>query len=249
MAVISKCLIGRAIGAVHVLPGTVQSSPKDNGEYDSTRTATMTLEDLRDWLYLEICRFPNTRHSVLGRAPLAAGADLGGDDAGSQVIDVEAFRINILSSERRQLGRTGVNLFSIGCWNDVFWPMTARGAGQLTVKHNPCNMSQIWALADDCRSIQVFAPPMEEFAKGRELTGWRGFVPRQKSTGGRQILGRTSEMGQRDIRRLLITAAMAVFRWAIRKGPPPGAWLAKMLVRKPRMLVATALANKLTRTV
>lgn len=98
-------------------------------------------------------------------------------------------------------------------------------------------------------TIQAFAPPMEEFSNGREFAAWCGLVPRQKSTGGRQILGRTSKMGQRDIRRLLITGAMAVIRWAIRKGPPPGSWLAKMLARKPRMLVATALANKLARTV
>ena len=65
---------------------------------------------------------------------------------------------------------------------------------------------------------------------------------------GDKSWGRTSKMGQRDIRRLLITGAMAVIRWAIRKGPPPGSWLAKMLERKPRMLVATALANKLART-
>lgn len=98
-------------------------------------------------------------------------------------------------------------------------------------------------------TIQAFAPPMEEFSNGREFAAWCGLVPRQKSTGGRQILGRTSKMGQRDIRRLLITGAMAVIRWAMRKGPPPGSWLAKMLARKPRMLVATALANKLARTV
>lgn len=97
-------------------------------------------------------------------------------------------------------------------------------------------------------TIQAFAPPMEEFSNGREFAAWYGLVPRQKSTGGRQILGQTSKMGQRDISRLLITGAMAVIRWAIRKGPPPGSWLAKMLARKPRMLVATALANKLART-
>ena len=55
-------------------------------------------------------------------------------------------------------------------------------------------------------------------------------------------------MGQRDIRRLLITGAMTVIRWASRKGVPEGSWLARMLVRKPRMLVAIALANKMARS-
>lgn len=55
------------------------------------------------------------------------------------------------------------------------------------------------------------------------------------------------KMGQRDIRWLHITGARAVIRWGIRKGLE--AWLAKILACKPRMLVATAFANKLARTV
>ena len=61
-------------------------------------------------------------------------------------------------------------------------------------------------------TIQAFAPPMEEFSNGREFAARCGLVPKQKSTGGRQILARTSKMGQRDIQRLLITGAMAVIR-------------------------------------
>jgi hypothetical protein len=55
-------------------------------------------------------------------------------------------------------------------------------------------------------------------------------------------------MGQRDLRRLLIIGAMSVVRWAARRGAPAGSWLARMLARKPRMLVAIALANKMART-
>ena len=51
-------------------------------------------------------------------------------------------------------------------------------------------------------------------------------------------------MGERTLRRLLIFAASAVVRWAKRKGVPPGSWLARMLARKPPMLVIVALANK-----
>ena len=69
----------------------------------------------------------------------------------------------------------------------------------------------------------------------------------QRSTGGKQILGKTSKMGQRDIRRLLIIGAMAVVGGAVRRGAPKGSWLEKMLARKPRMLVAIALANKMAR--
>jgi transposase len=96
-------------------------------------------------------------------------------------------------------------------------------------------------------AIEAFAPPMREFRRGRDFAAWLGLVPRQQSTGGKQILGRTSKMGQRDIRRLLIIGAMAVVRAAVRKSPPERSWLARMLARKPRMVVAIALANKMAR--
>ncbi len=97
-------------------------------------------------------------------------------------------------------------------------------------------------------AITTFAPPMETFSKGRDLAAWVGLTPRQHSSGGKDRLGRTSKMGQRDIRRLLIVGAVAVVRWATRKGAPEGSWLGRMLVRKSKMLVAVALANRMART-
>lgn len=74
-------------------------------------------------------------------------------------------------------------------------------------------------------------------------------MPRQHSSGGQQRLGRTSKMGQRDIRRLLIIGAMAAIRWRSLDGRRPGTWLAGLLARKPKMLVAIALANKMARMI
>lgn len=98
-------------------------------------------------------------------------------------------------------------------------------------------------------AIEAFAPPMETFQRGRDFAAWLGLVPVQRSTGGRQRLGKTSKMGQRDIRRLLIVGAMAVVSVATRYGAAEGSWLARMLAKKPRMLVAIALANKMARSI
>ena len=59
----------------------------------------------------------------------------------------------------------------------------------------------------------------------------------------------TAENYARDIRRLLIVGASAVVCWAARKGAPGGSWLARMMARKPHMLVVVALANKMARTI
>jgi len=94
-------------------------------------------------------------------------------------------------------------------------------------------------------AIEAFAPSLSVFQRSRDFSAWLGLVPRRHSTGGKQVLGRTSKMGQRDIRRLLIIGAMSVIRWANQKGTVPGTWLHAMLLRKPRMVVAIALANKM----
>ena len=95
-------------------------------------------------------------------------------------------------------------------------------------------------------AIQAFAPPMESFRHGRDFSAWLGLVPRQSSTDGKPKLGKISKMGQRDLRRLLVSGAMATVSWAVRRGMKDP-WLARMRARKPRRLVAVALANRMAR--
>jgi len=57
-------------------------------------------------------------------------------------------------------------------------------------------------------------PPPESFAKGRDFAAWLGLTPKQNSSGGKTRLGGTSKMGQRDLRRLLVSGAITQVRWA-----------------------------------
>ena len=98
-------------------------------------------------------------------------------------------------------------------------------------------------------AIEAFAPAMESFKCGRDFAAWLGLVPRQHSSGGKDRLGRVSKAGQADIRRLLIIGATSRLNWIGRKPIHPESWLARMLDRKPRMLVAIALANKMARAI
>lgn len=98
-------------------------------------------------------------------------------------------------------------------------------------------------------AIAAFAPDLDTFESGRNFAAWLGLVPRQRSTGGKARLGSVSKMGQTDIRRLLIVGAMSVIRWVVRKGGSPNRWLAALVARKPRMVAAVALANKMARMI
>jgi transposase len=98
-------------------------------------------------------------------------------------------------------------------------------------------------------AIETFAPPMHLFRRSRDFAAWVGLVPRQHSSGGKQRLGKTPKSGQHDIRRLLIIGAVSVIRWATRKGAPRYPWLAQLMARKPTMVAAFALANKMARAI
>ena len=98
-------------------------------------------------------------------------------------------------------------------------------------------------------AVEAFAPDMANFRRGRDFSAWLGLVPRQHSSGGKERLGRVSKAGQADIRRLLIVGAMSRLNWLGRRSIPEGSWLARMLSRKPRMLVAIALANRMARAI
>jgi transposase len=83
------------------------------------------------------------------------------------------------------------------------------------------------------------------FRSGREFAAWLGLVPRQRSTGGKQRMGRISRQGDRYIRRLLIIGAQAALQRS--KEVRQNAWVQGLLARCARLKVAVALANKTAR--
>lgn len=96
-------------------------------------------------------------------------------------------------------------------------------------------------------AVEAFAPEMTQFKCGRDFAAWLGLVPKQHSSGGRERLGKVSKAGQSDIRRLLIIGAMSRLVGRAKKNIIPESWIGRMLERKPLMLVAIALANKMAR--
>jgi transposase len=86
-----------------------------------------------------------------------------------------------------------------------------------------------------------------QFSSGRHFAAWLGLVPRQRSTGGKQRLGGISRAGDERLRQLLVLGATAVIRHARPDRPNTSPWLLQLLTRRPRKLVAVALANKMAR--
>jgi len=98
-------------------------------------------------------------------------------------------------------------------------------------------------------AVEAFSPDVTQFKRGRDFAAWLGLVPRQHSSGGKERLGRISKAGQADIRRLLIIGAMTRLLGRARRKILAESWIERMLARKPKMLVAIALANKMARQI
>ena len=85
------------------------------------------------------------------------------------------------------------------------------------------------------------------FRSGKDFSAWIGLVPKQNSSGGKDRLGSISQRGDRYLRRLFTTGALAVIRYAKIHGTEPRPWLTALLARRPPKGAAIALANKIAR--
>jgi len=85
------------------------------------------------------------------------------------------------------------------------------------------------------------------FRSGRDLSAWIGLVPKQNSSGGKDKLGNISKRGDRYLRSLFTTGALAVIRYAKIHGTTHRPWLTALLARRPTKVAAIALVNKLAR--
>ena len=88
-----------------------------------------------------------------------------------------------------------------------------------------------------------------QFRTGRDLAAWLGLTPLNKSSGGKERLGRITKKGDRYIRKLLIIGMTSRALMARNKPEKADIWTAKMLAEKPFRLATVAMANKSARII
>jgi transposase len=98
-------------------------------------------------------------------------------------------------------------------------------------------------------AIVATAGDASQFRNGREFAAWLGLTPLNRSSGGKERLGRISKMGDRYIRRLLVTGMTSRLR-QMKTHPERGdPWAQALLERKPVRLATVAMANKTARII
>lgn len=85
------------------------------------------------------------------------------------------------------------------------------------------------------------------FRRGRDVSASLGLVPRQHSSGGKEVLLGISKRGDKYLRSLLIHGARSVARHAQNKTDPLSRWVNRLRERRGINKAAVALANKLAR--
>ena len=123
---------------------------------------------------------------------------------------------------------------------------------KLTAAHKANAVSQRLATIPGVGPVTALTLAIEidpgVFESGRHLAAWAGLTPKEHSTGGKQRMGGISRAGNERLRVLLVTGATSVIKAAMQPGSKQMTdWLRAMLLRKPRKLVAVALANKMAR--
>ncbi len=139
-----------------------------------------------------------------------------------ELVEVEA-RLKKLDAKIRQLCRLNENCKRI---------LKVPGVGELTAT-----------------AIVAAVPNPKEFKNGRHISAWLGLVPRQSSSGDKQILLGISKRGDRYLRTLLIHGARAVLSHHKDAANDYSRWVAKKKSTLSHNKAAVALANKNARII
>jgi transposase len=88
-----------------------------------------------------------------------------------------------------------------------------------------------------------------QFENGRAFAAWLGLTPANKSSGGKEKLGRITKMGDQYLRSLLVVGMTSLVRQTRSHPERASKWLTSLLERKPARVATVAMANKTARIV
>ena len=95
--------------------------------------------------------------------------------------------------------------------------------------------------------IYAAAGNASQFKTGRDMSAWLGLVPRQHSTGGKEVHLGISKKGDRYLRSMIVQGAWSVVQRSGKAKDETSKWIREMISRSGKNKTVIAVANKLTR--
>ena len=159
-------LIGTQMGALHLLPGTTFSGPKERADYDSAREARLTLRELERFVAWEIAgRYHQVVHSALHRPPVAVWREHEGATPLRMPTDRMQFWVSFLPEQERTLRPDGIHLHGLRYWSPALTADVGRQDDKLLVKYDPRDLSRVFVRRPsgafvEARYCDVTLPPI-----------------------------------------------------------------------------------------
>lgn len=152
-------LVGTLMKEIHTLDGTTFSNTRERGDYDSEKSAAMTLSEFESWLATYIVDVYHQReHKSIGMAPIEKFREgiLGSDDKPGtglpeKIADEDRVRLNFMPFEERTIQNYGVAIDEIHYYHDVLrrWigetdADNPKAKRKFMFRRDPRDISTIW---------------------------------------------------------------------------------------------------------
>jgi putative transposase len=152
-------LLGTFLGEIHSLPGTTHSNPKNRGEYDPEKGASMTISEFEKWLATFIVEVYHQRvHSSLKMSPvrkyeigILGTSEKPGTGLPARITDEDRLRLDFMPYIERTIQGYGVQVDEIHYYHDVLRrfinatdPDNPKLKRQFTFRRDPRNISQLY---------------------------------------------------------------------------------------------------------
>jgi transposase len=206
----------------------------------------LLLHRARDLIVRQRTQLSNMLRGLLGEFGIAVAQGIGrAIKFAKSVLDGEKpgipeVAIDVLGNLSNQL----VVLHLRVRWYEVRIRLNAKQDPRVTILRLVPGLGLVTASA-----ILATAGDASQFRNGREFATWLGLTPLNRSSGGKEKLGRITKMGDQYIRRLLVTGMTPWLRQMKTHPERVDPWARALLERKTVRLATVAMENKTARII
>lgn len=144
-------------GIIQKLPGTTFSNPTNRGEYNSSKIAQLTLEQLKQYIDTWIHEvYHRSIHHTTGRSPIIMWEDAIEDIRPSFLTDIDA-KILCRKPIERNINHGQVRVDGISYFSHALTTLQAKGIKKVTVLIDDLNLNEVFIIDPNNKDIIIQA--------------------------------------------------------------------------------------------
>jgi len=144
-------------GIIQKLPGTTFSNPTNRGEYNSSKIAQLTLEQLKQYIDTWIHEvYHRSIHHTTGRSPIIMWQDAIEDIRPSFLTDIDA-KILCRRPIERSINHGQVRVDGISYFSHALTTLQAKGIKKVTVLIDDLNLNEVFIIDPDKKDVIIQA--------------------------------------------------------------------------------------------